>query len=151
MYTKNQVFGSSGKIYAEIVADTKPNPLPATTDDVPDIPNGYEFEPGSWLYCLDTWKRYEIASDGTWTEVPGTSNSSGGSSGGGGGGEPRPEDMATDEEVQEVIDNLWDDDTSGDDPSGGSSSSGTGEDEGGDSIASDDDVNNVIDDIWQNP
>lgn len=151
MYTKTQKLGRHGRIYAEIMSDTKPETLPATTDDVEDIPSGYRFEPGSWLYIVQSGERYEIQEDGTWVKRPGTSNSSGGSSGGSGGGsggstpdDPTDDvDVATDDEVQNIIDDIWNNNSSGLSEQGNSD-----ENEGNDNLASDDEVNGVVDDIW---
>ena len=156
MYTKTQKLGRQGRIYAEIMSDTKPETLPATTDEVPDIPNGYQFEPGSWLYIVQSGERYEIREDGTWVKRPGTSNSSGGASGGSGGGsgDSTPDDpsddvnVATDDEVQNVIDDIGGSSSGGSSGSGGSGSGEGSGDSSGSNIASDDEVNGVVDDIW---
>ncbi|MBQ7563925.1 MAG: hypothetical protein IJT16_08045 [Lachnospiraceae bacterium] len=95
---------------------------------------------------LDTSKRFLYSEqDQKWYRDY-TSSGSGGSGGSGGSTPDDPTDdvgVATDDEVQNIIDDIWKD-TGAQNPGTGTVSDGSGDD----NIASDDEVNGVVDDIW---
>lgn len=56
MYTKEQEYGSDGKVYIGSFVAKQPDTFPQNSDDVPDIKDGYEFYPGSYIYVVENGK-----------------------------------------------------------------------------------------------
>lgn len=57
-YTKEAKYGSKGRMYAEIYIDEQPGIFPSSSDDIPDIKNGYRFTTGSILYVVNAGDVY---------------------------------------------------------------------------------------------
>ena len=63
IYTKESAYGANGRVYAGMFYTTTPNTFPATSDDVPDLADGYKFETGSYVYVVQTGKIYMYDAD----------------------------------------------------------------------------------------
>lgn len=63
MFTKDARYGSEGRMYAEMYFNSQPATFPASSDDIPDIKNGYGFTTGSILYVVATGDLYMYDTD----------------------------------------------------------------------------------------
>lgn len=68
-YTKESAYGSNGRVYAGMFFPSTPETFPSTSDDVPDLADGYKFETGSYVYVVQTGViyMYDATSD-EWIE-----------------------------------------------------------------------------------
>lgn len=58
MQTNDFKLFTNKEVYFEAYATTAPTTFPATSDDIEDLPDGYEFRLGSWIYVMDTEEVY---------------------------------------------------------------------------------------------
>lgn len=116
IYTREQRFAGNKRVFAGIYSDDKPGKFPKKPEEIGDIKKGhlfaemlneqisdYSFATGSYIYVISSGERYLYnAKDKKWVKKTG----SGGSGGGGDGGDISPDNIATDEDIDDMINDL---------------------------------------------
>lgn len=67
--TRELEYQANGTVYAGIFYPDTPDPFPTSTNDVPDIEDGYGFGTGSYIYVVSDGKLYMYdAKTSQWVE-----------------------------------------------------------------------------------